>query len=116
MFRVTFLFFLLYFTSLACFAVEPICTKLALNAESSSIAYYPPAEAKVIGSEEVSLYSAPHADCKIKALYVTKGSYLTVYKSYKDWVNVMYVVKDADFIGWLPERKVKIVGQYGRNP
>jgi len=29
----------------------------------------------------------------------------------------MYVAKDGeDFIGWLPESKVKIVGQYGSNP
>ena len=117
MFRATFLVFLLCFTSQACFANESICTKLAGEAEASGITYYPSAEAKVIGGGKVAFYSSPSAECKSKGVFVVTGNYLTVYKSYKGWVNVMYVAKDGeDFIGWLPENKVKIVGQYGRNP
>ena len=53
----------------------------------------------------------------MKGVFVVKDDYLTLYKSYKGWVNVMYIAKDgSDFIGWIPEKKVKIVGQYGRNP
>jgi len=116
MFRATFLFFLLCFTSL-CFANESNCTKFASQAETSGIPYYPSAEAKVIGNGKVGVYSSPNAECKIKGVFVVKGNYLTAYKSYKGWVNVMYVAKDGeDFIGWLPESKVKIVGQYGLNP
>ncbi|MFA6179327.1 MAG: hypothetical protein WC696_06935 [Candidatus Methylopumilus sp.] len=116
MFRATFLFFLLCFTSLVCCANESICTKLAGEAEASGIPYYPAAEVKVIGGGKVGFYSSPNAECKIKGVFVVKGNYLPVYKSYKGWVNVMYVAKDGeDFIGWLPENKVKVVGQYGRN-
>lgn len=116
MFRAA-LFFLLFFTRLICFASESNCTKLADEAGISGIHYYPSAEAKVIGSGKVGFYSSPNAKCKIKGEFVVKGNYLTVYKSYKSWVNVMYVAKDGeDLIGWLPESKVKIVGQYGSNP
>ena len=105
MFRAA-LFFLLFFTSLICFASEPNCTKLADEAETSGIPYYPLAEAKVIGSGKVGFYSSPNAECRIKGIFVVKGNYLTAYKSYKG----------EDLIGCLPESKVKIVGQYGRNP
>ena len=116
MFRVA-LFFLLCFTSLVCSASESNCTKLADEAGDSGIPYYPSAEAKVIGGGKVGFYSSPNAKCKVKGVFVVKGNYLTVFKTYKDWVNVMYVAKNGeDFIGWLPESKVKIVGQYGRNP
>lgn len=117
MFRATFLFFLLCLTSLACFANESICTKLAVEAETSGITYHPSAEAKVIGDGKVNFYSAPNAKCRMKGVFVVKNIYLTVYTLYKGWVNVMYVAKDGeDFIGWLPESKIKVMGQYGRNP
>jgi len=111
MFRETILVFLLCCTNQICLADDSICSKLAGEAEASGITNYPSAEAKVIGSGKIGFYSAPNAECKIKGLYVVKGNYLTVYKSYKGWVNVMYLAKSGeDFIGWLPESKVKIVG------
>ncbi|HSI44526.1 MAG TPA: hypothetical protein VK949_09305 [Methylotenera sp.] len=117
MFRAIFLFVLLCFCSLACFANQSICTKITSEAETSGILYYPTAEAKVIENGKVSLYSSPNTACKIKGMFVIKGNYLTVYKSYKGWVNVMYVANSGeDVIGWLPESKVKIMAQYGRYP
>ncbi len=116
MFRAIFLFFLLCFTNRPCIANESICTKLAAKAQSSAITYYPSAEGMVITSGKIGFYSSPNAECKIEGIFVVKDCYLTVYKSYKGWVNVMYVVKDGgDFIGWLPESKVKVLGQYGRS-
>jgi hypothetical protein len=94
-----------------------ICDKLAEEAETSGIGYYPSAEAKVIGIGKVSFYNAPNNQCKMKGVFVIKGNYLTVYKSYKGWVMAMYVAKNGeDFTGWLPESKVKVVGQYGQYP
>lgn len=116
MFRPTFLVFLFCCANQVCLADDSSCTKLAVEAEASGISYHPPFEAKVIGNGKIGIYSSPNAECKINGVFVVKGNYLTVYKSYKGWINVMYVAKNGeDFIGWLPESKVKIVGQYGNN-
>lgn len=117
MFRATLLFVLLCLAYTAGFANEPICSKVANEAETSSISYYPSAEATVIGKGSVNFYSAPSTECKMGNVYVVKGNFLTLYKSYKGWVNVMYIAKDGkDFIGWVPQNRVKTVGQYGHNP
>lgn len=117
MLRATFLVILICCINQVCLADESVCNRLEGEAEASGISYHPPSEARVIGSGKIGFYSAPNAECKFKGLFVVKGNYLTVYKSYNGWINVMYVAKSGeDFIGWLPESKVKIVGQYGRNP
>jgi riboflavin synthase alpha subunit len=53
----------------------------------------------------------------MKGIFVIKGDSLTVYKSYKDWFNVMYIAKDGeDYTGWVSSKQIKINGQYGNNP
>lgn len=115
MLRISLLFFSACLLSLSCFADDSICNKLATLAERTGASYHPPAEAKVIASGEIRLYSAPNTSCEIKDAHIFQGNYLTVYQSYKGWINVMYIAKDGkDFIGWLPDSKTKIMGQYGQ--
>jgi hypothetical protein len=116
MFQKSLLFFSIFLFNSVCFADDSICNKLASIAESSSgTSFHPPAEAKVIANGKIRLYSAPNTNCEIKDVHIPKGSYLPVYQSYRGWINVMYIAKDGkDFIGWLPDNKAKIIGQYGQ--
>ncbi len=103
-----------YLLSVSCFADDSLCNKLATLAETSGASYHPPAEAKVIANGQIRLYGAPNTGCEIQDAHIFQGNYLTVYQSYKGWINVMYIAKDGiDFIGWLPDNKAKIIGQYG---
>ena len=116
-FRAGFLFFLLCSAVPASFANESACDKLGAKANASGIGYYPSAEAVIIGNKRVNFYTAPSAECKMKGVFVFKGDYLTLYKSYKGWVSVMFVGKNGESVeGWVQESKVNTVGQYGRNP
>jgi hypothetical protein len=99
------------------FAAEQVCAKLSEQADSMDDYYRPSLEGKVIGSKKLYFYTAPNAQCKMKGVYVIKGDSLAVYKSYKDWLKVMYIAKDGeDYIAWVSSKQVKIIGQYGNNP
>ncbi len=110
-------FFLLSFLAQASFAAEPVCVKLAKQLDSVDNNYRPPLEGKVIGNKKLYFYTAPDMQCKMKAsLFVLKGDSLTVYKPYKDWLNVMYIANDGeDYTAWVSAKQVKIIGQYGNN-
>lgn len=108
---------------LLCFLATPVhaagksCSSLASQAEGTQGGFYPPAEGKVIGAGKLSLYEAPNVRCKIQKIYTVPGSYLTVYKIHNGWANVMFVPKSGeDIIAWVPNNRIKLVGQYGRNP
>jgi len=99
------------------FAAESVCTKLSKQVDGVDDNYRPPLYGKVIGHKKLNFYTAPDAQCKMKGVFVIKGDSLTVYKPYKDWLNVMYIAKDGeDYMGWVPAKQVKINGQYGKNP
>ena len=116
MFKVIF-FFLLSFFVQASFAAEQACAKLSKQVDSEDDNYRPPLEGKVIGNQKLNLYTAPAAQCKMKGVFVIKDDSLTVYRPYKNWLNVMYIAKDGeDYIGWVSAKQVKINGQYGNNP
>ena len=111
------LFVLLSFTSQISFAAEQACTKLATKINSMDDNYRPPLEAEVISNKRLYFYTAPNIQCKMKGVYVIKGNYLTVYKPYEDWLNVMFINNDGeDYIGWISAKQVQIKGQYGNNP
>jgi hypothetical protein len=111
------LFVLLSFTLQFSFAAEQACTKLAAKVDGLDENYRPPIEGKVIGNKKHYFYTAPDLQCKMKGVFVIKGDSLTVYKPYKDWLNVMYIAKNGeDYIGWISSKQVKILGQYGNNP
>jgi hypothetical protein len=111
------LFVLLSISPQISFAAEQACTKLAEKVDSLDDNYRPPLEAKITGKKKLYFYTAPDVQCKMKGVFVIKGDYLTVYKPYKGWLNVMYIAKNGkDYIGWISSRQVKFVGQYGNNP
>ncbi|HEY0842838.1 hypothetical protein [Methylotenera sp.] len=115
-FRVIVLSLLCTATSLG-YASESECSKLASRVDNAEENYRPPLEAKVIGNSRLYFHNAPSSKCQVKGVFVIKGDSLTVYKSYDGWVNVMFIGKDGeDFIGWVQESKIKVIGQYGRNP
>jgi hypothetical protein len=93
------------------------CSSLAAQGKQSQESFFPPAEAKVVGSGKLRLHEAPSAQCKGLKYYVRPGDYLTLYKFHGSWANVMYVAKDGeDVIAWVPKNRLEIVGQYGRSP
>lgn len=99
------------------FAASETCTSLASRAEGTQGGFYPPAEAKVIGTGKLSFYEAPSVKCKIQKIYTEPGSYLTVYKIHNGWANVMFVPNDAeDLVAWVPSNRLNLIGQYGRYP
>lgn len=52
----------------------------------------------------------------MKGVFVIKDDVLTVYKTFNGWANVMYIAKNGDdFIGWVLEKGIKEIGQYGQN-
>ena len=116
MFKVILIFLLSFFVQTS-FAAELACTKLSKQVDSQDDYYRPPLEGKVIGNQKLNFYTAPATKCKMNGVFVIKGDWLTVYRSYKDWLDVMYIAKDGqDYIGWVPAKQVKINGQYGNNP
>jgi hypothetical protein len=116
MLRVTFLV-AFFFATTASHADDSVCSKLADRIDGTEGNYRPPLEAAVVGAGRLNFYSAPNALCRMKGVFVVKGDVLTVYKSYEGWANVMFIAKKGgDFMGWVPENRVKINGQYGQNP
>lgn len=117
------MFFRVFILSLLCTAISLCyarayeCSKLASTVDNAEKNYRPPLEAKVIGNSRLYFHSAPKSKCKIKGVFVINGDSLTVYKSYGNWANVMFISRDGeDFIGWVQDNRIKIIGQYGRNP
>ena len=99
------------------FAAESICTKLNKQVDNAENNYRPPLYGKVIGNKKLNFYSAPNMQCKMQGIFVIKGDSLTIYKPYKDWLNVMYISKDGeDYTGWVSAKQVKVNGQYGKKP
>lgn len=110
-------FVLFYFFTFLSFADDVECTKLDARVGGSEDNYRPPLEATVIGKDRLYFYSAPNERCKMKDVFVIAGDMLTVYKPFDGWVNVMYISKDGnDFMGWVDEKRIKKIGQYGLNP
>jgi hypothetical protein len=115
MFKVI-LFVLLTCLTQVSFAVESFCTNLSKQADNVDENYRPPLEGKVIGNKNLYFYTTPDLQCKMKGVFVIKGGSLTVYKLYKNWLNVMYIANDGeDYVGWVLSKQVKIIGQYGNN-
>jgi len=76
--------------------------------------FRPPVSGEVIGRGRVALYSAPSKSCRNPQVAMARGESLTVYKPYKDWLNVMYVSKGGqDFTGWVRSSRVRLGGRYG---
>lgn len=117
MFFRVFMLFLVWSVITLGYASEYECAKNASKVDNGEYNYRPPLEAQVIGNGRISFYSAPKSKCLVKGVFVIKGDSLTVYKSYGSWANVMFIRSDGeDFMGWVQESKIKIIGQYGRNP
>ena len=109
--------FLLSIAAAFAHASDNECTKLAARTNGPENNFRPPLEGTVVGSGNLNFYSAPNDRCRMKGPSAAVGSYLTIYKPHENWVNVMYIQKGGkDIIGWAPKDRVKIVGQYGRNP
>lgn len=107
------LFCIFTFTS---FADGVECTKLDARVGGPEDNYRPPLEATVLGKDRLYFYNAPNERCKMKDVFVITGDVLTVYKSFDGWANVMYISKDGnDFMGWVHEKRIKKIGQYGLN-
>ncbi len=101
----------------AAFAAGPSCASLAADVEGPEANFRPPLEAKVVGKKRLYFYSAPNARCKIKGAFAVPGNTLTVYKQHMRWSNVMFIAKNGnDIVAWVPSDRLKIAGQYGRNP
>ena len=101
----------------AAFAADASCSSLAANVEGPEDNFRPPLEAKVIGKKNLYFYSAPNSRCKIKGAYAVPGNTLTIYKQHMRWSNVMFITKSGnDIVAWVPSDRLKIAGQYGRNP
>ena len=99
------------------FAAESHCTKLSKIVDIMGESYHPPLEGKLIGNNKLYFYSSPDLQCKMKGEFVINGDSLTVYKPYKNWLNVMYIATNGeDYMAWIPSKRVKIIGQYGNNP
>lgn len=109
--------FLLFCFCLSANAESPMCIKLSANINAVDDNYRPPLYGKVIGNKKLYFYSSPDVQCKMDGVFVIKGDSLTIYKPYKDWLNVMYIAKDGeDYMGWVSAKQVKVNGQYGKNP
>ena len=105
------------FATNAAFAAGASCSSLAADVEGPENSFRPPLEAKVIGKNDLHFYSAPNTRCKIKGAYAAPGNVLTLYKQHMRWSNVMFIAKNGnDVVAWVPSDRLKIVGQYGRNP
>lgn len=102
--------------SSASYADETACLKLSEQADGADDNYRPPLEATVIGTGRLKFYTAPNSLCQMKGVFVIKGDVLTVYKSYKGWANVMFIGKEDDYIGWVPENRLNLGGHYGPKP
>ena len=101
----------------AIFGGEAECSRLDARAGGPENNYRPPLEAAVIGKGRLYLHSAPSDRCQMKGVFVIEGDVLTVYKSFEGWANVMYIAKNGDdFMGWVLEKRIKGIGQYGHNP
>ena len=99
------------------FAGDNTCSSLAAKGEGSENNFRPPAEATVVGKGTLFFYKAPSVRCKMKGAFTMPGSYVTVYKLHSRWANVMFIGKDGeDIVAWVQSNRLKIVGQYGRNP
>lgn len=97
------------------------CAVLAAEVDGPDNNFRPPLEATVRGGGKLPLYSAPHARCVIKGRVAAAGKSVTVYKHHRQWSNVMVMAEDEDgeidgVVVWVPSKRLKIVGQYGRNP
>lgn len=115
MLRSLFIVCIALLTTGAC-AGSGTCSLLATQVDSPENNFRPPAEAVVIGNGELPFFEAPSVNCKIKGTFAVPGSYLTLYKIYKGWANVMFIAQDGqDIIAWVPTNRLKIVGQYGSN-
>ena len=111
---------------LLCFAAgaasaRGACAVLAAEVDGPDNNFRPPLEATVRGGGKLPIYSAPHARCVIKGRFAAPGKSVTVYKHHRQWSNVMVMLKDEDgevdgVLAWVPSKRLKIVGQYGRNP
>jgi len=96
------------------------CEVLAGEVNGPENNFRPPLEATVTGRGKLPLYSAPAARCVIKGRFAPPGKSLTVYKNHRQWSNVMLIVKDEDgeaedIVAWVPSKRLKVIGQYGRN-
>lgn len=97
-------------------AEESACSELGAFAGGPGYNYRPPLEAAVVGKGRLHFFSAPRAGCQAKGVFLIPGNVVTVYKSYDGWANVMYIAKDGeDFIGWVREDRLRMIGQYGNN-
>jgi hypothetical protein len=106
MFKVILFFILSSFVQQS-FAAKQNCAKLSKQVDSADDNYRPPLEGKVICNKKLYFYTAPDAQCKMEKVFVIKGDSLTVYKPYKDWLNVMYIAKDGeDYTGWVSARQI----------
>lgn len=97
------------------------CEILAGEVDGPDNNFRPPLEAIVTRGGKLPLYSAPAARCVIKGRFATAGKSATVYKHHRQWSNVMLIVVDdqgeaEDIVAWVPSKRLKITGQYGRNP
>lgn len=113
----TFAFVLLGLIASQAAALGGTCSSLAAEGEKSQDNFFPPAEAKVVGSGKLGLYEVPSTKCKVQKFYAMPGDYLTLYKLHESWAHAMFIAKNGeDVIAWVPKNRLKIVGQYGRNP
>ncbi|ALM82801.1 hypothetical protein [Bordetella sp. N] len=68
----------------------------------------------VAPSKRVYLRSAPDEQCVAGQPFIVKGDHVTVYKPYKEWMQVMYVSKSGeDYTGWVKETEIKESGTMG---
>ena len=98
-------------------ASESECSSIAAKFDGPENNFRPPLEAVLIGASDVAVFSAPNPRCTIIGKSIRSGSHVTLYKKQGGWFNVMYIANDGtDISGWVQNRRLKIVGQYGNNP
>jgi hypothetical protein len=93
------------------------CQKLGEATGGPDDNFRPPLSAHVVGVGRAEFYSAPASECMIKHLFIIPGDEVTVYKSYKNWYQVMYTNNKTgeDFEGWIEDRRLRLEGTVGGN-
>jgi len=93
------------------------CDQLNAKLSGPDDNFRPPLSAKAepkAPSKRVYLRSAPDEHCAAGQPFIVRGDSVTVYKPYKDWMQVMYVSKSGDdYTGWVKEDEIKETGTMG---
>lgn len=110
-------FLALAFVCCAASASESECLRSYATFEDHENDFRPPFEALIVGPGNVVIYSAPSVHCAMNGVSIPSGSYVTLYRKQGEWFNVMYIAHDGnDHSGWVQNKRLKVVGQYGNNP